>query len=135
MDKPTYCHERPPFNGVHGGIQITSVEESLPRRPNGLPATGPNCQQAIREETEDDDEEEEETSRFTTTSQSVVVTRYPCKPEAPNNFCNTLNTCEVGDVIRGRAKEKYELQRLNDRLSSFIERVSEIFWLFLFDWQ
>ena len=104
---------------VSNGLQITSVD------PIGDEVTP----------LEDEDEDiEEETSCFTT-SQSVVITRCPgggggtkhiereIVEQKATKVNNALQTCEVGDLIQGRTREKFELQRLNDRLSSFIERV------------
>ena len=107
---------------VSGGLQITSVD--------------PVEDEFTAGESEDVDVEEE-TSCFTT-SQSVVITRCPgdgggtkhiereVMDQRAAKVNNALQPCEVGDLIQGRTREKFELQRLNDRLSSFIERVRNI---------
>lgn len=91
------------------------------------------------------EEEEEETSCYTT-SQSIVITRCSTTDGAETTKhvqreileqqtklstatlvgnATAIQPCgEVGDIIQGCRREKCELQRLNDRLSSFIERVS-----------
>ncbi|VDD80318.1 unnamed protein product [Mesocestoides corti] len=118
--------ERPRCNSLHrtphrvpSGLHITSV--------GGSDTAAPRANRVAEEE----EEEEVETSCFTT-SQSVVVTRYPGKTNqgesetvepAAAKVSNALQTLDVGDVIQARTREKFELQRLNDRLSSFIERV------------
>ncbi|VDL88980.1 unnamed protein product [Schistocephalus solidus] len=83
----------------------------------------------------------EETSCFTTmttTSQSVLITCGPSRPKCTlagrmisNKQCQSEDGSatrsteppDVSEMIQGRAREMFELRRLNDRLSSFIERV------------
>ncbi|KAL7060251.1 hypothetical protein AAHC03_09811 [Spirometra sp. Aus1] len=83
----------------------------------------------------------EETSCYTTmtsTSQSVLITRCPTRPKSTqagktiaNRQCQSeegggagsTEPMDVSEMIQGRAREMFELRRLNDRLSSFIERV------------
>ncbi len=108
------------------GVQITSVGET----PTHSSISAAAAAQPVVEE--------EETSCYTSTTQSVVVTRYPGKSKPAEQSeascsgssrpCTALQKCDVGDVIQGRAREKFELQRLNDRLSSFIERVSSLYY-------
>lgn len=124
---------------VSSGLQITSVEPTGPRGKVDV-GTAAALVDGGMEAPGEEEEMEEETSCFTT-SQSVVITRCPSNTkhvetemveQTATKVSNALQTCEVGDVIQGRAREKYELQRLNDRLSSFIERVRHLkfFWLF-----
>ncbi|EUB61016.1 Intermediate filament protein ifa-4 [Echinococcus granulosus] len=121
-------HHRAPHR-VSSGLQITSVDPTSPRGKVDVGTAAVLVEGGT--ETPADEEMEEETSCFTT-SQSVVITRCPgvtkhvekeIVEQKATKVSNALQTCEVSDVIQGRAREKFELQRLNDRLSSFIERV------------
>ncbi|KAL5109306.1 70 kDa neurofilament protein [Taenia crassiceps] len=114
---------------VSSGLQITSVDPTGPRGKVDV-GTAAALVEGEAEAPIEEEEMEEETSCFTT-SHSFVITRCPSgtkhvDPEMAeqkaSKVSNELQTCAV-DVIQGRAREKYELQRLNDRLSSFIERV------------
>ncbi|KAL5967421.1 hypothetical protein TSMEX_004895 [Taenia solium] len=121
---------------VSSGLQITSVDPTGPRGKVDVGTAAALVEEQMEAPGEEEDMEEE-TSCFTT-SQSVVVTRCPggtkhveteIVEQKATKVSNALQTCEVGDVIQGRAREKYELQRLNDRLSSFIERVRHILYI------
>ncbi|KAM7533111.1 hypothetical protein Aperf_G00000127982 [Anoplocephala perfoliata] len=82
--------------------------------------------------------EEEEETKYYATSHSVIITQCPgdgeTKPVEREDIVeqqttstmtvsNAIQPCEVGNIIQGCRREKLELQQLNDRLSSFIERV------------
>lgn len=82
----------------------------------------------------------EEETKCCTTSHSVIITRCSGSGETKHKdreiveeqttstttVSNAIQPCEVGDIVQGCRREKFELQRLNDRLSSFIERVSSL---------
>ncbi|VDM30556.1 unnamed protein product [Hydatigera taeniaeformis] len=119
-------HHRTPHR-VSSGLQITSVD---PTSSRGKVDVGTAA--ALVEDTPIGEGELEEEASCFTTSQSVVITRCPggnkhteteIVEQKATKVSNALQTRAIGDVIQGRAREKFELQRLNDRLSSFIERV------------
>ncbi|VDN96178.1 unnamed protein product [Rodentolepis nana] len=147
MDKNGSSSEntKPSFHKSANGVtraHASSMDPSSSRSKVGL---GTAMTMTIEEpSTLAEYEEEEETSCYTT-SQSIVITRCSTGDGAENTKHmqreileqqtksstttvvgndTAIQPCdEVGDIIQGCRREKCELQRLNDRLSSFIERV------------
>nr|CDS28533.2 intermediate filament protein [Hymenolepis microstoma] len=137
---------KPSFHKSPNGTNRTHVSSMDPSSSRSKVGLGTAMTMTIEEpSTLAEYEEEEETSCYTT-SQSIVITRCSTGDGAEKTKHvqrgileqqtksstttvvgndSAIQPCgEVGDIIQGCRREKCELQRLNDRLSSFIERTS-----------
>ncbi|VDL19438.1 unnamed protein product [Hymenolepis diminuta] len=148
MDKNGSSSEstKPSFRQSSNGVNRAHVSSMDPSSSRSKVAVGTAMAMTIEEPPTlaEYEEEEEETSCYTT-SQSIVITRCSTVDGAETTKhvqreileqqaksstttlvgnATAIQPCgEVGDIIQGCRREKCELQRLNDRLSSFIERV------------